>query len=199
MAGLPRCGPELRPLIRILAALLLLAAAAPIAGQGTEDGRGRVDTEVALTRLAGDWVPLVGAALSVRLTPGIEIGGAGRVALEHPRVPGGAAGLRVRFGYGGLRVTVRPAPTRLPGLRLAVLLGAGNADVHDPAAELDVDSDNGPVLEPALSWTAPLRSRLALSLSASYRIALGFDALGEVSSGDLRGSSFGAGLRLGPF
>ena len=62
-----------------------------------------------------------------------------------------------------------------------------------------LDSDNGAVLEPSLSWSLPLLSGVAGGGSLSWRFAYGFKALGGLESRDLSGPAFLVRLVLGPF
>ena len=196
--------PELRPLRTALAAALLTllvaaqhaGAQAPASAPAT---RVTASVDAGVSRVAGEWVPQVGGALTFRLSRFIAVGGAGRVDVTHPELAGQGSTLRMRFGYGGLQVVLHPAPEGWPGLRLGALLAAGNVDVQDRAVGAVLDSDNGAVLEPSMSLSLPLISRVAGSASLSWRLAYGFATLGGLASRDLRGPAFLLGLMLGPF
>jgi len=123
---------------------------APVADPAT---RATATVNAGVSRLGGEWVTQAGGSLSFRISSFIEIGGGGRIDLSHPALTGLGSPSRLHFGYAGLQVTLRPAPRGLPGLRLGALLGAGNLDVKDPAVGAVLDSDNGAVLEPSLSWS----------------------------------------------
>jgi hypothetical protein len=97
-------------------------------------------------------------------------------------------------------VSFLPAPARFPGSRIAVLLGGGNADAEDVAVGGLLDSDNGVVVEPALSYRHPLRPEVAVTAALAWRHATGFTLLGgSIRSRDLRGPSLGVGVAIGPF
>lgn len=147
--------------------------------------------------LSGEWVPQASGALLFDVAPWIQIGGAGRVGLDHPTVRAPAE-LRIRFGYGGLRVAVRPVPERWPGLGLTLLAGAGNVDVQEPTLGSTVDSENGGILEPGVTFWRPLGARVGVLASASWRFAFAFETV-VVDSDDLGGPAFGVGLVFGPF
>ena len=152
--------PELRPLRTALAAALLTllvaaqhaGAQAPASAPAT---RVTASVDAGVSRVAGEWVPQVGGALTFRLSRFIAVGGAGRVDVTHPELAGQGSTLRMRFGYGGLQVVLHPAPEGWPGLRLGALLAAGNVDVQDRAVGAVLDSDNGAVLEPSMSLSPP--------------------------------------------
>ena len=140
-----------------------------------------------------------GGSLTFRISSLVEIGGGGRIDLSHPTLTGLGSPSRLHFGYAGLQVTLRPAPRVWPGLRLGALLGAGNLDVRDPAVGAVLDSDNGAVVEPSLSWSLPFLPGMAGGGSLSWRFAYGFKALGGLQSQDLNGPAFLVRLVLGPF
>ena len=94
---------------------------------------------------------------------------------------------------------VRPIPSVAPGLRLGMLVGAGNADLEDPTAGTVIDADNGGVLEPMLSLSTTFLPRLTGALSFSWRLTFAFEALGGLESRKLRGPSLDVALVLGPF
>jgi hypothetical protein len=143
---------------------------------------------------------MAGAALSLRLTRRFEVEALVRAALSEPTVAPGSATARLHFGYAGARVTFVPAPTRYPGARFGLLFGGGNADVEDLALGGPLDSDNGAVLEPTVSYSRPLIPKIAASGTLAWRYARGFSLLGGgVRSRDLRGPSLGVGLAIGPF
>ena len=171
-------------------------AQAPVADPAT---RATATVNAGVSRLGGEWVTQAGGSLSFRISSFIEIGGGGRIDLSHPALTGLGSPSRLHFGYAGLQVTLRPAPRGLPGLRLGALLGAGNLDVKDPAVGAVLDSDNGAVLEPSLSWSLPLFYGLGGGGSISWRFAYGFKALGGLASQDLSGPAFLVRLLLGPF
>ena len=158
-----------------------------------------IGAEVGVTRLAGHWVPGAGEAISLRVSPALELAGAARIALTHATVRRARSTVWLRFGYGGLRVVFRPAPQNGPDLRIGLLLGVGNADVHDPAVGTLLDSDNGLVLEPSVALQRTLGSRVATSAAFSWRVAAGFAALGGVHSRDVRGPTVALGLVVGLF
>jgi hypothetical protein len=143
---------------------------------------------------------MAGATLSLRLTRRIEVEALVRAALREPTVAPGSATARLHFGYAGARVSFAPAPDRFPGARVALLFGAGNADVEDLALGGPLDSDNGAVLEPAIVYSRPLIPRVAATGTLAWRNVRGFSLLGGgVRSRDLRGPSIGVGLGIGPF
>lgn len=195
-----RCS-ELRPLKRgILFSLLtwlLLAGRATCQAPGAPPGRIVVGTDLSITRLAGAWVPQAGAAISLRLTPRILVGGVGRVDLEHLTIAS-QGDVRVRFGYGGVRVEVQPW-TRWPGLGFSLLAGAGNVDALEPNTGSVVDSENGAIIEPGISFTRALVGRVGLFATASWRHAFEFEDVVSLDSRDLSGPRLGIGLTLGPF
>ena len=187
-----------------MAALLALFTAglrpASAHAQDTDPAtRATVRVEAGVSRLAETWVGQAGAELLFRLDRFVEIGGAGRVDLTHPTVASEGMKLEPRFGYGGLQIALHPAPLLAPDLRIATLIGAGNLDVHDPAVDADLDSDNGLVIEPGLSWGLRVAPKLWIGASASWRFAAGFEALGGIRSEDLTGPALLAGFSLGPF
>ena len=182
--------------------MLLLAAARPASAQGPPSDsadRALAAVELGATRLAGAWIPQAGGTLAIRLSTGLELGGSGRIGLRHATLADGGSELRLQFGYGGLKVMVRPIPAVAPGLRLGMLVGAGNADLEDPTAGTVIDSDNGGVLEPMLSLSTTFLPRLTGALSFSWRLAFAFEALGGLESRKLRGPSLNVALVLGPF
>lgn len=199
MADLRGRPTELRPLIRVAlaaAVLVTLAHARPVAAQS--DPLAVAAAEIGVTRLAGQWVPAAGGALSVRLAPWIDVGGAARVALADPSVTRDGSRVRIHFGYAGLRVSTRPAPERARGVRLDLLVAAGNVDLEDAGAGTAIDSDNGALLEPSLSVTRAVAGPLSMSAAAAWRFVAGFDLLGDVDTRDLRGPTFSVGLAIGP-
>ena len=204
MAGLPATQTESIPLRGEfgLTLLICLVVLRPAAAQGTEDGTPglvRAAPELAVTRLAGAWVVQAGGSVSLQMDPRVQIGGLGRIGLDHPTVETDGSCVRARFGYGGLTVSWRPASARWPGLSISLLAGAGNVDVEEPNGGAMVDSDNGAIVEPALRISRPLADRLALAGVLSWRLAFGFDALGGIDSGRLRGPGLALGVVVGPF
>ena len=195
---------ELRPLRTAFAAPLLTlwvagghaSAQAPGADPAT---RAIATADAGFSRVAGEWVPQAGGTLSFRISPFLEVGGGARIDLSHPTFTSQGSTSRLRFGYGGLQVALRPAPQGWPDLRLGALIGAGNLDVQDPAVGTVLDSDNGAVLEPYASWSLPLTSKVAGGASFSWRFAYGFTARGGIASGDLSGPALLLRLVLGPF
>jgi hypothetical protein len=169
-------------------------------GQAPEATAGRLSaaTDLGVTRLSGEWIPQTGVALVLHVSPSIQLAGVARVGLDHPTVRE-QGDVQVRFGYGGVRVAVRLAPERSPGLVLSLLGGAGNVDVQEPTIGAVVDSENGGVVEPGVSFTHPLRGRFGMIASASWRFAFEFDAVVGVDSAELGGPSLGIGLSFGPF
>lgn len=202
MAHLPGRRAELGPLRRaaLLAILAGLSVASPAASQvaGPIEGRVSINLQLSMADLADQWVPQASGALLFDAAPWIQVGGVGSVGLDHPEVRG-ASELRVRFGYGGVRVAVRPAAERLPGLSLTMIAAAGNVDVQEPTIGSTLDSENGGVVEPGVTWVRPLGAHLGLLASASWRFAFEFENLVGVSSSELGGPALGVGLVLGPF
>ena len=76
--------------------------------------------ELALTRLSGEWVSQTGAAMMLHLGTRLQVGGVGRIGLEHPALPA-HGDVRVRFGPGQLN-DVEPGPGRVFGLMSIVAL-----------------------------------------------------------------------------
>lgn len=188
--------------VALCATLLSLAAVLPAAGQSIDardpsTARVRLAPELSFTRLAGSWVTQAGGSVSLDLSPWLSVGGTGRVGVEHPTVDEGSGRVRVRFGYGGVRLAARD-PSR-PSLSWEILAGAGNVDVEEPSVGGTVDSDNGAILEPAVGWRHPLGPSTALTGAVSWRLAFGFDALGNVDSSLLHGPSLTFGFSFGPF
>jgi hypothetical protein len=194
--------PELRPLKRgVLPALLTwLLLAGPAAAQSADDSGARVSasTELALTQLADEWIPQAGGAITLRVAPWLQVGGVGRVGLEHLSLRE-QPGVQIRFGYGGVRVGVRPAAARWPGFTVSLLGGAGNVDVRELTTAGVVDSENGGVIEPGVSLERALGSRVRAGASASWRFAFEFDAVVGIDSNELGGPAIGVGLTIGPF
>jgi hypothetical protein len=196
---------ESRPLIRsgVLALFLLLAVTRAADAQSAtppDEHRAQAAAELAVTRLAGAWVPLASGSLSFRLTRRIEVEALARVALSKPTVAEGGSTVRLHFGYAGARVTFLPAPQRFSGVRLGLLLAGGNADAEDEAVGGLLDSDNGAVLEPALIYSRTLLPEVAAAGTLAWRYARGFSLLGgDLRSRDLRGPSLGVGFAIGPF
>ena len=54
-------------------------------------------------------------------------------------------------------------------------------------------------MEPTLRISRPLADRLALAGALSWRLAFGFDALGGIDSGRLRGPGLALGVVVGLF
>ena len=194
--------PPLRPdLAAALLAALVAAAPAAQARAQSNDGDARAATGAWLgtSRIAGSWVGQAEASFSIRVLPWLEVGGAGRIDLHHPTIENQGSSLRVRFGYGGLELDAHPRPMGRDMLRVGVLLGAGNLDVQDPAVGTVLDSDNGAVIEPSVSLNVPLVGKLAARAAGSWRVAVGFEALGGLGSRNLSGPALLLGLAVGPF
>jgi hypothetical protein len=193
---------ELGPLKRGVpfALLLWVLLAARAAGQAPGPPRGRLSAaaDLSVTRLSGEWIRQTGAALVLHVSPRIQVAGVARVGLDHPTVRE-QGDVQVRFGYGGVRIAVQPAPERAPGFVLSFLGGAGNVDVREPTIGSIVDSENGGVVEPGVSFTHPIARRLGVLASASWRFAFEFDAVVGVDSAELGGPAIGIGLSFGPF
>jgi hypothetical protein len=118
------------------------------------------------------------------------------VDLEHLTIASQRSA-RVRFGYGGLRVEVQPV-ARWPGLGASLMAGAGNVDALEAGTERVLDSENGAIIEPGISFTRRVVDRLGLFASASWRHAFEFEELVTLDSWDLSGWRLGLGLTLGP-
>jgi len=198
MADVSRRRQELRPLKRgaLLSLLTWLLLASPVTAQ--DSGRLMMGADLSIAHLYGEWTPQIGGVVALRLAPWIDVGGAARVDLEHPTVEE-QGDVRIRFGYGGVRVAVRPALERWPGLTVSLLGGAGNVDVHEPSFGGVVSSENGGIVEPGVSFTQALASRLGVSASASWRFAFEFDAEVGVDPAEIGGPALGIGFTLGPF
>lgn len=151
------------------------------------------------TRVAHASVRAGGARILFRVARDLEVGGAARVDLTHPLVATDGVALQARFGYGGILVELRPAATRAPGLRVGAIVGAGNVHLRDRESGTVLDSDNGLVAEPHLSWWIGVAPRVKLGVTGGWRLARGFQALGGLVSRDLRGGLALAGIELGPF
>jgi hypothetical protein len=161
-------------------------------------GRISAATDLSVTRLSGEWIPQTGLALALDVSPGVQLAGVARVGLDHPTLRD-QGDVQVRFGYGGVRLAVWPAPERSPGLVLSLMGGAGNVDVQEPTIGGVLDSENGGVIEPGLAVTHRLRGRLAVLASATWRFAFEFDAMVGADTAELGGPSLGIGLSFGPF
>jgi hypothetical protein len=143
-------------------------------------------------------VPQTGGAVLLRLAPWIQVAGVGRVGLDHPTLPE-QGDVRVRFGYGGVRVALRPAVERWPGLVVSLLGGAGNVDVQEPTIGNILDSENGGVIEPGVSLDRALFGSLRIAASAAWRFAFEFDEMVGIDAHELGGPALGVSLTLGPF
>jgi hypothetical protein len=195
---LPGRRSELRPLKRgllfSLLTWLLLVGRATGQAPGTSPGRVLVGANLSITTVASEWVPQAGAAISLRLTPRITVGAVGRVDLEPLTIEG--QHVRVRFGYGGVRVGVQALS---PGLAVSLLAGAGNVDALESVVENVVDSENGAIVEPGISYTYGLVGRLGVSATASWRTAFEFEEVVGLDSSDFSGPTLGIELTFGPF
>ena len=199
---MPGRRPELHPLKSgpLLTLLTCLLVARPATGQTPRDsesagGRISLIPELAITRLAGEWVPAAGATVSLRLASWIALGAGARVGLDHPTVVDAGSIVRLRFGYGGLRVALRPVSSGPTKVVLSLLAGAGNVDVQERSVGAVIDSDNGVVLEPAVTVARVVGSHVVATASLSWRITSGFEGVGGIDSSTLRGPGLALGNR----
>jgi hypothetical protein len=178
-----------------------LLAAQPGAAQTDPDRVERLSLspELSVTRLAGAWVSQTGGAVSLRMSPSIEIAGVGRVGLRHPIVENRGSRVQARFGYAGVRLTLRPTPERPRAFSPSLLVGGGNLDVREPSTRMIVDSDNGAIVEPGVAIDLPMVRRVVAAVAFSWRLALAFDAVGGVESENLTAPALSVGVRFGPF
>lgn len=189
------------PAVGAIVALAVVVLAGPRGLRGQEvPGEGVGIVAVAglrVTRVAGESAALPGGALLLRLTPHVAVGGAGWAARSSVELDGG--GLEMSFGYGGLVVDVAPRPGRRFSMGGRVLLGAGNAAIHNTVVGIEVDADNALVVEPELTARFELLRRLRLAASAGWRFAAGVDRSAGIEPSDLGGWSVALTLTAGPF
>lgn len=144
-------------------------------------------------------VPVLGVSASLHLSPSLEVGGAGTMALRRVRVSPDDSPDRAELtlGYGGVLLRYHGPPgSGSNGWSAGVLLGGGTARVQSALVGQEVGTDNFFVVEPSISYRWYLRSALTASLTAGYRFTPGSDALPEVAAGQLQGLILQGGLRL---
>lgn len=195
--------PELtlKPL-SILLLVLLLGPGAPLRAQerGPDVPTASLESGLRFTRMRSRGVRMPGGLAQLRVAPGIWVGGGGwwmKDAVRFRRTPGQERALRA--GYGGAVVSF-PLPLTTTGAAATgrALVGAGNADVSDPASGALLESDNFAVLEPELDVEVSLIARLHLLAGASWRFAFGVEDLTGVDRTDLSGPALVLALRIGP-
>ena len=214
----PRSEEELplKRLLRVLLSLLVVPGclhAQEADSTGRSPGRvdGFLELSARLVRVEGETAPLLGGALLVGLPRRWRAGGAAFVLAERVAQDAapGALETELRMGYGGALLAWSsgpdgPAPSaRSAGLSprwsLALLVGAGNAELRDIVSGVRLRSDNFFLLEPAVTVELELLSRLSTGVLAGYRVPLGVEDLNGLQERDLGGWTMGVSARLGPF
>lgn len=176
-----------------LAVLVLLAAAAPLAGQEASERRASASLEgsLAVTPIHGSATWMAGLTGLISLGHRVSLGGGGDVALQSRRVAGSVPGsdldLRVAFGGFVAQVLVLEGDRHEGWARL--LVGAGNAKLDLAAVGVQIASDNFGVLHPEVGGSVRVHRRLRAGVAAGYRVTYGVEDLPGVGAPALRGAS----------
>ena len=150
-------------------------------------------------RNSGAW--MVGGDARISFSTSFSLGAAGWALANPLDISGveGASDLELAISYAGVQSEYRLAQARAAGIRLRLLVGAGNAKVSLPIVGTELAADNFGVVEPEVVGLLPLRDFAALRAQVGYRFVYGVEDLPQVDAQHLRGVTFTLSFSLGPF
>jgi hypothetical protein len=201
--GLPRAPRRIIPLL--LCGVLFSAGrlAAQDADVSAKTLPGFLEIGPRIVRVNGEALPLFSAAFVLGLPRGWGVAASTSFLMRSSDVaealPLPASSLDL--SYWGVRVERYwrlGDSDRSPQFGTSLTTGAASAQLRDQATKARLRADNSFLLEPMLGARVRAGAGIIVGGSAGYRIVIGVNDLGGLSSQDLRGWTVGAFLRLGP-